>query len=203
MPVASLNTIPTGIQSGDATGRRAAPTKADLAVFANPSSPSPDSAAQPRADSTLQDQGRKLQEADAAMGRPLFLVQKGDYSQTSDLLHHVAGGKKRPTPKTNGTKGAEPPVKPEVVIGPDGKVQPPTPQNTQSEIGRPEPLPQTKPKPDLEVTCEIVRRKCNDKCSKIKPTSKGKMVAQGLCYAGCFAAYSLCRVAGLIASGSQ
>ncbi|MEM8949856.1 MAG: hypothetical protein AAGA21_17600 [Pseudomonadota bacterium] len=191
----------SGAQSSDMAGLRDLPTKADLAVFATPSSP--DSAVQPPPQPSVEDQGRKLQDADAAIGKPLFLVQKEGDAETSDLLHYVAGGKKRPPPKTDGAKGAEPPVKPDVVFGPDGKIQQPTPQDTKPEVGVPERLPQTKPKPDLEVACEIAHQKCNETCAKIAPTSKVKIIAKGACYAGCFAAYALCRASGLIANGSQ
>ena len=198
MPFASLDTTTVGSQPGDMAGRRAQPMKVKLAVLHDrPASP-PDSKAQPQTEATVEDQGQKLQDADAAMGRPLFLVQKRTDPQTSDLLHQIAGGKKRPPSKTNDTKGAEPPVKPEVIVGPDGEILRPSPQETKPGVGIPEPLPPTPPKPNPEVGCAIAHERCEKTCKDIKPSNRFKLALKGACHAFCFAALASCRFLGSI-----
>lgn len=195
MPLVSINTMPAGIQTGGMTGRQGAPARADHAPFDNRSASSHEAAVQPQALPKAEDQGRKLQDADAAMGRPLFLVQKEGSAQTSDLLHQVAGGKKRPPSTTN---GAEPPKKPEVIVGPDGEILRPSPQETKPGVGIPEPLPPTPPKPSPEVGCAIAYERCEKTCKDIKPGNKLKLALKGACHAFCFAALAFCRFSGSI-----
>ncbi|MGI9489022.1 MAG: hypothetical protein ACR2RF_24690 [Geminicoccaceae bacterium] len=180
--------------------------KGDLAVFHNRPASSHDSKAQPQTEATIEDQGQKLQDADAAMGRPLFLVQKRAAPQTSDLLHHVAGGKK-PPPGVAAGGNAKPAIKPDIVVSPEGKIQLPTPPKSTPEVGIPEPLPPKPPDQSIEATCKVLQAQCNKKCDEVpvKPNKKALVMLpiKGLCYAGCAAIYGLCRLSGMISKGAD
>lgn len=86
--------------------------------------------------------------------------------------------------------------KPVTVIGKDGKPISAPPEPTKPITIQPEPLPPPVKVPSVELACNTFLAACNLRCSKIPPARGIGLAVRGLCYAACFASYTICRFSG-------